>query len=50
MMIDWYAILFAIILTPIMVFVGWVLCEYPFIRNKEKSIFKTFINWYKNLK
>jgi len=48
-MIDWAAILIGIPLGCLICFTGWVLLEYPFIMDKEKSLFKTFTKWYKNL-
>jgi len=45
-MIDWLAIIVSMPLALIICFIGWVFLEYPFIRNKEKSVFKTFWKWY----
>jgi|WorMetDrversion2_6_1045231.scaffolds.fasta_scaffold444287_2 hypothetical protein len=49
-MIDWAAILLSITLTAIMVYFGFIALEYPFIKQKDKTVFKTFVNWYKQLK
>jgi len=49
-MIDWMAILMSILFAFIILFFGFMLLEYPFIREKEKTWLKTFVNWYKKLK
>ena len=49
-MIDWMAILMSIPIAAVIMFYGFMFLQYPFIKNKEKTILKTFIKWYKQLK
>ncbi len=49
-MIDWMAILMSIPLAAVLLFCGFVLLEYPFIKHKDKTVLLTFIKWYKQLK
>ncbi len=49
-MIDWMAILMSIPITGVIVFLGFMFLQYPFINDKEKTVLKTFIKWYKQLK
>lgn len=37
-------------ITGVIVFLGFMFLQYPFINDKEKTVLKTFIKWYKQLK